>query len=238
MDEPAAGLHEAEIPAFAAVVRSVRDSVRRGRPADRPQRGADHGGLRPHPRARPRPDARRGHAGGDPAGTSTSRPPTSVRARRWRAMAEPPILELRAIEVRYGSVPAVRGLSLELAPRRDRRADRAERRRQVDDAARDHAGRAARGRRDPAPRPPASRRARGRRALRRRARSRGPPHLRRPDRRGEPAPRPRRAALARGDRRGSRLGARRSSRSSPSSAPARPGCSRAASSSSSRSRGR
>ncbi len=30
-------------------------------------------------------------------------------------MAEPPILELRAIEIRYGSVPAVRGLSLELA---------------------------------------------------------------------------------------------------------------------------
>ncbi len=30
-------------------------------------------------------------------------------------MAEPPILELRSIEVRYGSVPAVRGLCLELA---------------------------------------------------------------------------------------------------------------------------
>ena len=30
MDEPAAGLHEAEIPAFAAVVRSVRDDFRAG----------------------------------------------------------------------------------------------------------------------------------------------------------------------------------------------------------------
>jgi len=30
MDEPAAGLHEAEIPAFAAVIRSVRDDFRAG----------------------------------------------------------------------------------------------------------------------------------------------------------------------------------------------------------------
>ena len=30
MDEPAAGLHEAEIPAFAAVVRSVRDDFGAG----------------------------------------------------------------------------------------------------------------------------------------------------------------------------------------------------------------
>ena len=36
-------------------------------PPTRPQRRADHGSLRPHPRARPRPDARRGNAGGDPA---------------------------------------------------------------------------------------------------------------------------------------------------------------------------
>ena len=38
MDEPAAGLTESEVPDLAAVVRSVRDEPRSGRPADRPQR--------------------------------------------------------------------------------------------------------------------------------------------------------------------------------------------------------
>ena len=66
LDEPAAGLPEAEVPEFAAVVRSVRDDARRRRAADRPQHGARDGGVRPHPGARPGPDARGGHAGGDP----------------------------------------------------------------------------------------------------------------------------------------------------------------------------
>ena len=60
MDEPAAGLPEAEVPEFAAVVRSVRDEPRGRRAADRPQHGADHGRLRPDPGARPGPDAGRG----------------------------------------------------------------------------------------------------------------------------------------------------------------------------------
>ena len=42
------------------------------------------------------------------------------------------------LDVRYGGVQAVRGLSFEVAARRDRRPDRRERRRQVVDAARDH----------------------------------------------------------------------------------------------------
>ena len=39
---------------------------RRGRPPDRPQHGADHGRLRPHPGARSRSHPRRRHAGRDP----------------------------------------------------------------------------------------------------------------------------------------------------------------------------
>ena len=49
-----------------------------------------------------------------------------------------PLLELAGLSVPYGGVPALRALDLQIEPRRDRRADRAERRRQVDDAARDH----------------------------------------------------------------------------------------------------
>ncbi len=69
------------------------------------------------------------------------------------------MLALEDLEVRYGAVPAVRGLSLEVGPRRDRRADRPERRGQVDDPARDHGPAvAARGRRSGsrAPRSPAA----------------------------------------------------------------------------------
>ena len=63
---------------------------------------------------------------------------------------------------------AVRGLSFEVAPGRDRRPDRRERRRQVVDAARDHGRRAGRRRRRPARRRLAARpAARGRRAQRR-----------------------------------------------------------------------
>jgi ABC-type transporter Mla maintaining outer membrane lipid asymmetry ATPase subunit MlaF len=40
MDEPAAGLPEAEVPEFAEVVRSVRDDHRGRGAADRPQHGA------------------------------------------------------------------------------------------------------------------------------------------------------------------------------------------------------
>ena len=56
------GCPRPEVPDFAAVVRSVRDELRGRRAADRPQHGADHGGLRPDPGARPGPDAGRGHA--------------------------------------------------------------------------------------------------------------------------------------------------------------------------------
>ena len=54
------------------------------------------------------------------------------------------MLELDRLEVRYGAVGAVRGLSPQRRKGRARRADRPERRWQVDDAARDHGRRAAR----------------------------------------------------------------------------------------------
>ena len=54
------------------------------------------------------------------------------------------MLEIADLDVRYGGVAAVRGLSLAGRARRDRRPDRAERRGQVDDAARDHGPRRAR----------------------------------------------------------------------------------------------
>ena len=48
MDEPAAGLSEAEVPDFAEVVTTVRDETRGGRAAHRPQRRSHPRRLRPH----------------------------------------------------------------------------------------------------------------------------------------------------------------------------------------------
>ncbi len=235
MDEPAAGLHEAEIPDFAAVVLAVRDQFDAGvllidhnvplimEVCDRIQ-VLDQGRT-----------LAEGTPGRDPGATSRSRPPTSERP----TVAEDVVLGISELEVRYGTVPAVRQLGFDVAPRRDRRADRAERRRQVDDAARDHgprpASRAARSARRPlAARP----RAGDDRAARRRARARGPPHLRRADRRREPPARARGAPLARGARRRPRLGPQPLPGASPSSAAVMPARSPAGSSSSSRSHAR
>ena len=151
MDEPAAGLHEAEIPAFAAVVRSVHADFGAGVLL------IDHNVAlimdvcdRIHVLDRGMTLAE-GTPAGDPAQPRRRDRLPRRRRRRRDAMAEP-ALELREIEVRYGRLPAVRNLSLERRPRRDRRPDRAQRRRQVDDAARDHGPRPARRRRDPAAR--------------------------------------------------------------------------------------
>ena len=114
MDEPAAGLPEAEVPEFAAVVRAVRD---------------DHGAgvllidhnmalimdvcdrihvLDQGPRWRRALPAR-----SEP--TSTSRPPTSVRARCTRkARVSAAMLEISGLDVSYGGVAAVRQVSIEV----------------------------------------------------------------------------------------------------------------------------
>ena len=126
--------------------------ARGGRAPDRPQHGARDGGLRPDPGARPGTDARRGNARRGAGRTSTSPPPTSARrrcptdvgARRRRGA-----LRLRAGRAR---------LCRSRRRGRDRRPDRPERRRQVDDPARDHGrssrptrGDVLRGRVDPRP---------------------------------------------------------------------------------------
>ena len=138
MDEPAAGLpggRGAGVRRRRA--RGARRS-RRGRAPDRPQHGADHGRLRPHPRARPGRDARARGRRARSAPTSTSPRPTSARApcrrttrERRDARDRRPGRELR--RRRRGARRVDRG-----RPGRDRRPDRPERRGQVDDAARDH----------------------------------------------------------------------------------------------------
>ena len=199
MDEPAAGPARGRDPGVRRG-RSARctTDVRRRRPADRPQRRADHGGLRPRPRARPRRHARR-----------RARRPRSARnldvataylgaegaaERRWLT----PVLELRAIEVRYGDAAGRARPQPDARARRDRRPDRPQRRR----ASRRRCTRSWASSRSPA----GEILLRGARAARRSprtsrapgigARPRGPPHLRLADRRGEPAPRALGAALA------------------------------------------
>ena len=115
------------------------------------------------------------------------------------------MLELDGLDVRYGSVPAVRGLNLEVGRGELVGLIGPNGAGQVDDAARDHGRRPGRGRRRPARGPVAPRpRAGGDRARRDRARAGGAADLRRAHGRGEPAARARGAAraTARGSARG------------------------------------
>ena len=149
--------------------------------------------------------------------------------------APEPLLAVDRLEVRYGTVARRPRTLARGRPRRDRRPDRAERRGQVDDAARGHGCRPVCRRRDPPGRQVAARApTRAGRAPRRRARAGGPADLPGLHGRGEPAARARRAAR---ERRGGgvRVRLRRSSPCSRSGG-ARPRAhSPAASSSSSRS---
>ena len=146
MDEPAAGLPEAEVPEFAAVVRAVRDDHEAGvllidhnmalimdvcdriQVLDQGRTLADGTpGRDPRqPRCRLRVSRRERRARGE---HMSGRDARGVRARR------------RLRRRRGGPRSLVRGRA-----RRDRRPDRAERRRQVDDLPRDHGIRPARGR--------------------------------------------------------------------------------------------
>ena len=112
-----------------------------------------------------------------------------------------PVLELDGLEVRYGvgRRPCAR-LSLTRRPRRDRRADRPERRRQVDDAPRDHGRRPGARRRDPARRTARSAGATPESIARAGVAlvPGGTADLRRLHRRGEPPPRARRRGKRRG----------------------------------------
>ena len=115
MDEPAAGLPEAEVPEFAAVVRAVRDDHDAGvllidhnmalimDVCDRIQ-VLDQGRML----AGGTPDEIRGNL--DVAAAYLGESAVAEEPRRERPRRQ------RRLEVRYGSVAAVRGLSLEVAP--------------------------------------------------------------------------------------------------------------------------
>ena len=154
MDEPAAGLHEAEIPAFAAVVRTVRDDFGAGvllidhnvalimAVCDRVHvldRGRTLAEGTPA-EIRGNADVATAYLG---AGVSIVETALGRAAARARAAVDRGALRHRARGARPQPAPR---------PGRDRRPDRPERRREVDDAAGGDAHRAARGRRDPAAR--------------------------------------------------------------------------------------
>ena len=91
MDEPAAGLHEAEVPDFVDVVRAVRDDFERGRAADRPQhaRWSWRSATAIHVLDRGQ-EARRGHARGDPGEPRRrDRVPREAAPRRRRGVTAP-----------------------------------------------------------------------------------------------------------------------------------------------------
>ena len=81
LDEPGAGLPEAEVPGVCRVRARNPQGLRCGRPADRPQHGARDGRLRPDPRPRSGQDARGRRAGRDPRQPGCRRRPISARAR-------------------------------------------------------------------------------------------------------------------------------------------------------------
>ena len=113
------------------------ETIAHGTPERDPQ--APEGARRVPRRGRGRstPEGRRA----SPGSRSASR---DVRARLMR-VAHPiapevtpadgaPLLELEDVRVAYGGIKALKGISLEVLPRRDRRDDRRERRGQDDDA--------------------------------------------------------------------------------------------------------
>ena len=111
LDEPAAGLPEAEVPEFASVVRAVRDDHEAGVLL------IDHNMAlimdvcdRIHVLDQGRTLAA-GHTGRDPRQPRRRRRlPRRERRPRGRGMTA--LLELRGLDVRYGSVAAVRALDL------------------------------------------------------------------------------------------------------------------------------
>ena len=136
LDEPAAGLPEAEVPDFAALVRSI---------------AADHGAgvlLIDHNMALIMETCDRIQVL-DQGTMLAEGTPAEIRANLDVAAAYlgetsgagGMTLAVDNLDVRYGGVHAVRGLSFDGRARRDRRPDRPERRRQVVDAPRDHGAR-------------------------------------------------------------------------------------------------
>ena len=113
MDEPAAGLPEAEVPEFAAVIRSVRDDYQAGVLL------IDHNMAlvmevcdRIHVLDQGRTLAEGTPAGGPRQPRRHGRLPGRKRRPRGGRMSTPAVLELDRLWVRYGSVPAVRDLAL------------------------------------------------------------------------------------------------------------------------------
>ena len=161
LDEPAAGLNPRE---SAELGRYPAHDPRRARdldPADRARHVGGDGDFRPRRRARLRRQDRRRHAGGRPQRSEGDRRLSRRRGRRGRRRSRG---GGRADDARRSSrcaasrpitatSPRCKGVDIEVARRRDRGADRRQRRRQIDPDDDD---------------------------LRQSARARGPHHLRRP----------------------------------------------------------
>ena len=130
LDEPMAGVS----PTLRVRAARAHPRAARARPGDTPARRARprlrHARERPRGRDERRTRDRRGDAGRRSAATSGSSTPTSARITR----SHEPLLEVEALEAGYDDALVLRGVSLTRRRRRDRRGDRTERRRQVDDA--------------------------------------------------------------------------------------------------------
>ena len=138
LDEPTAGMN----PQETAGLHGLRVAAPRGAGADGAHDRARHAGrdghLGPRDRPRLRREDRRGHAAGGAERRARDRGVPRARERWPDERARPkPILELKDVHTFYGSIEALKGISIEVARGRDRDADRRERRRQVDDAALD-----------------------------------------------------------------------------------------------------
>ena len=144
LDEPAAGLNPHETAALNALLRSIRDDEKIGILLIEHDMSVVMEHLRPHRRARLRPQDRRGPAG---AGAQRCRGDqglprrgggrgTAARGRRatWRAARAAEMLRVSGVHTFYGNIEALRGVDLEVGRGRDRHPDRRQRRRQVDAA--------------------------------------------------------------------------------------------------------
>ena len=132
LDEPAAGMNPQEADRADAAHPMAARRVQADDPARRAQHEGRHGHLRDDPGDRLRREIAIGTPGRD------SEEPEGHRGVPWRRLSGSMLSARRTSNVFYGAIHALRDVSLDGQRGRGRDADRRQRRRKVDDAARDH----------------------------------------------------------------------------------------------------
>ncbi len=109
LDEPTAGMNPQETATFTGFVSKLREERQARRAPDRARHEGRDGHLRAGHRPRLRGEDRRGGAEGDPEGRARDR---GLSRQGGNGMS--PLLELEGVHTFYGSIEALKGVSLEV----------------------------------------------------------------------------------------------------------------------------